>query len=122
MTITLTEKEQCELWEEAQMNSLQNPEPDEFIYQVPRQLGKGYVREIEVYPNLWLTISDSEYHDDVLVKIPQSNHPLQFGVYVLGIYADNTLISGAGVQRSRTFENLEFQRNVDIQIHMPPEL
>ncbi len=62
MTITLTQKENWELWAEAEMNSLQNPEPDEFICQVPRLLGKGYVRDIEVYPNLLLTISDFEYH------------------------------------------------------------
>ncbi|MHC5720657.1 MAG: AraC family transcriptional regulator, partial [Nostoc sp.] len=63
MTITLTQKENRELWAEAKMSSLQNPEPDEFIYQVPRQLGKGYVRNIDAYPDLWLSISDYEYHD-----------------------------------------------------------
>lgn len=49
MTITLTQKENSELWAEAEMNSLQNSDPDEFICQVPRQLGKGYMREIEVH-------------------------------------------------------------------------
>ncbi|MEH1845007.1 MAG: hypothetical protein V7L25_08390 [Nostoc sp.] len=78
MTLTLTTKEWDKLWAEAELNSQKNPESNEFIYQVPKQLGKGYVRDIEVYPHLLLSISDSEYHDDVLIKIPEYNHPLQF--------------------------------------------
>ncbi|MEH2180214.1 AraC family transcriptional regulator [Nostoc sp.] len=122
MTITLTYREWDELLAEAEMNSLQNPQPDEFIRQMPRLLGKGYERNIEVYPNLLLTIHDLEYHDDLLVKFPESNHPLQFSVDILGVNADNTLISGAGIQRSWTEENPKFQRSVFVNIHMPPEL
>ncbi|MEH2081815.1 MAG: AraC family transcriptional regulator [Nostoc sp.] len=122
MTITLTMKEEWELWDEAEMNSLQNPEPDEFICQMPTLLGKGYMREIKVYPNLWLTIRDHEYHDDVLLKIPEWNHSLQFCVWLLGNTTDDTLISGAGVQRQFTLETPKFQRIVSIEIHMPPEL
>ncbi|MEH2303244.1 MAG: AraC family transcriptional regulator [Nostoc sp.] len=122
MTITLTLKEQDELWAQARQSSLQNPEPDEFICQMPRLLGKGYERNMQVYPNILLTIHDLEYHDDVLVKFPESNHPLQFSVDLLGVNADNTLISGAGIQRSWIEENPKFQRSVFINIHMPPEL
>ncbi|MEI1375290.1 AraC family transcriptional regulator [Nostoc sp. UHCC 0926] len=122
MTITLTLKEQDQLWAEARQNSLQNPEPDEFICQMPRLLGKGYERNIQVYPNILLTVHDLEYHDDVLVKFPESDHPLQFSVDILGVNTDNTLISGAGIQRSWTEENPKFQRSVFVNIHMPPEL
>ncbi|QDL07266.1 hypothetical protein DP114_04525 [Brasilonema sennae CENA114] len=80
MTITLTMKEELELWAEADQNTLQNPEPHEFVGQIPRQLGTGYVRDIEVHPNLWLKILDYEYHDEVLIKIPDWDHPLQFHV------------------------------------------
>ncbi|MEH1845441.1 MAG: hypothetical protein V7L25_10690 [Nostoc sp.] len=93
MTITLTPKENWELWAEAKINSQQNPESDEFFSQVPKQFGKGYIRDIEVYPNLELTIYDFEYHDDVLPKIPDWNHPLQFNVELLGVNTDDTLIS-----------------------------
>nr|WP_298911059.1 AraC family transcriptional regulator [uncultured Nostoc sp.] len=122
MTITLTTKEYSKLWAEAEMNSQKNPESNEFIYQVPRLLGKGYVRDIEVYPHLLLSISDSEYHDDVLMKVPEYNHPLQFCVELLGINTDDTLISGAGVQRSWTWEIQKHQRSVGVDIHMPPSL
>ncbi|MDZ8085071.1 MAG: hypothetical protein RMY16_05650 [Nostoc sp. DedQUE12b] len=55
MTITLTMKEDWELWAEANCNSLQQPEPFEILRQMPKQLGKGYNRDIEVHPHLWLT-------------------------------------------------------------------
>ncbi|MEH2244949.1 hypothetical protein [Nostoc sp.] len=117
MTITLTQKENSELWAEAIQNSLQNSEPDEFIYQVPRQLGKGYVRNIEVYPDLWLSISDYEYHDDVLIKIPAQGHPLQFCVFLSGIVTDDyglTQISpsptesGSSTMKSKSLRNIAF--------------
>ncbi|MEH1839239.1 MAG: AraC family transcriptional regulator [Nostoc sp.] len=122
MTITLTTKEWEELWAEAEMNSQKNPESNEYIYQMPRQLGKGYVREIEVYPHLLLSISDSEYYDDVLIKVSEYNHPLQFHVGLLGVNTDDTLISGAGVQHSWIAKNPKSQRSIGVDIHMPPEL
>lgn len=69
-----------------------------------------------------LRISDSEYYDDVLVKVPEYNHPLQFDVGLLGVNTDDTLISGAGVQRSWTAKNPKSQRSVGVDIHMPPSL
>ncbi|MEH2245236.1 AraC family transcriptional regulator [Nostoc sp.] len=80
------------------------------------------MRDIEVYPHLWLSISDSEYHDDVLEEVLEYNHPLQFCVELLGVNTDDTLISGAGVQRSWTFKTPKFQRSVCVDIHMPPSL
>jgi len=122
MTIALTMQENLELWAEAEMNSLSNPEPDESICQFPRQRGTGYRREIEVYPDLWLTIMDVKYRDDdILLKFPESNHPLQFGISVLDT-ENTTFISGAGVQRAWTMKTEKFERDVGINIHMPPEL
>ncbi|MEH1768906.1 hypothetical protein [Nostoc sp.] len=67
MTIILTPDQGRELWAEAEMNSPQNSsEPFESYCQVPKQLGKGYERNIEVYPQVSLGISNYEYYDDVL--------------------------------------------------------
>ncbi|MBD2774189.1 helix-turn-helix transcriptional regulator [Iningainema tapete] len=131
MTITLMEKECSELWAEAEINSQQNLEFDEFIYQVPRQLGTGYARSMEVHPHLWLSIFDYEYHDNIQVKTLDYNHPLEFAVYFSGIQTDeygglldkkHTLISGSGVQRGMIFECHSSQRFVGVGINMQPEL
>ncbi|MEH2451390.1 hypothetical protein [Nostoc sp.] len=80
------------------------------------------MRDIEVYPHLLLSISDSEYRDDVFMEVPEYDHPLQFCVELLGINTDDTLISGAGVQRLWTWEIPKSQRSVGVDIHMPPSL
>ncbi|MGI2903099.1 TonB-dependent siderophore receptor [Tolypothrix sp. VBCCA 56010] len=130
MTITLTPKENRELWAEAKNNSQQNLTNFEFLCSLPKQLGKGYIRNIEVHPNLWVTISDYEYDDDVLIKIPDWDHPLQFGVLLSGKHVDEyggqvgegyTLISGSGVQRKMTIETPK-SRIVSVNIHMPADL
>ncbi|MCG6138596.1 MAG: AraC family transcriptional regulator [Nostoc sp. LLA-1] len=132
MTITLTMKEDCELWAEANHNYSQpsGTEPFEIIRQMPKQLGKGYLRDIEVHPHLWVTIWDCEYHDDVLFKIPESDHPLQFCVYLSGKVIDEyggqlgegyTCISGSGVQRQMLSESPKSPR-VCVDIHLPPDL
>ncbi|WP_138503586.1 AraC family transcriptional regulator [Nostoc sp. PA-18-2419] len=122
MTITTTTAEWLEWWAEAAKNSLQNPlEPFELYRQVPKQVGKGYERDIEVYPQVLLSMWDCEYHDDISQKEPESNHPLQFYVQLLGNNADNTLISGAGVQRS-WMSITPKSRSVGMNIHLPPEL
>lgn len=70
MTLVLSEENYDELFEESQqINKCKlGLEPFEDFYQTPKQLGKGYSREIEVYPELWLTVYDEEYYHDVLTK------------------------------------------------------
>ena len=63
MTITPTRSEWQELWAETAKNSQQNSlKPFESYCQVPRQFGKGYVRNVEVYLQLWFAIEDYEYY------------------------------------------------------------
>ncbi|MEH1843082.1 MAG: AraC family transcriptional regulator [Nostoc sp.] len=129
MTITPI-PEWDEWWAEAAKNSLQeSSEPFEFYSQVPKQLGKGYVRDIEVYPQVWLGIDNHEYYDNVLFQDCECDHPLQFAVCLSGTARDEfggqigegyTLISGGGIQPKMTFWHS--QSEVSVGIDMPPEL
>ena len=130
MTITLTMEEESELWAEAKCNSLQKLEPCEVLCEMSRQFGKGYVRYIELYPELWLSILDYEYHDDVIYKNPDWDHPLQFLVLLSGRNVDEyggqvgegyTCISGSGVQR-QMLVRCPKSRYVGVDIHMSPDL
>jgi AraC-like DNA-binding protein len=131
MTITLTIKDYYELLETNQDNSTCYPvlEPYEHLEEIPKQLGRGYYREIEVYPELWLIILDKEYDHDIVLKIPESNHPFQFGALALGTYTDTcgqvgegyTFISGGGVQRQADSSCRHSQRVLGVDI-MPPHL
>ncbi|MFQ4146616.1 AraC family transcriptional regulator [Chlorogloeopsis sp. ULAP02] len=131
MTITLTEAEAEELWEEVQQNSIcKSALPSiESWCEMPRQLGKGYLQFIEVYPEVWLRIEESQYHNDVIVQVPQSQHPLQFGAVFPRTKGDfrqvrkgDTFISGGGIQRANNFFCPKFQKTVIVEIFMPPEL
>ncbi len=112
MTITLTLKDYWELLREARQNKTceLTLEPFEHLCEMPRQLGKGHMREIEVYPELLLDISEEEYRDDLLIKAPVSEHPLQFVVLLSGkiknefgqIGEGYSLISGGGIQNKMT--------------------
>ncbi|BDA71234.1 transcriptional regulator [Calothrix sp. PCC 7716] len=131
MSITLTLKEDEELWDEAAQSSMYKSAllPFEFCCEVPKQLGRGYRQEIEVYPELCLSIEDCEYND-VLIQVPEWNHPLQFSVLLSGICRDDfgqvggryTVISGGGIQRSRTQIHPKSQKYVGVNIEMPPQL
>lgn len=59
MTITLTMKEDWELWAEANHNSPQQPERKPFgiLREMPQRLGKGYIQDIEVHPHLFISRS-----------------------------------------------------------------
>ena len=130
MTITLTLEQERDFWAEARQNSQQNSsEPFESYSQVPRQLGKGYSRSIEVHPQVWLGISNYEYYDDILEPGCECVHPLEFAVSISGTTIDEfggqlgegyTLISGGGIQRNMTFLNSQAQ--VGIGFSMPVEL
>jgi hypothetical protein len=86
MSITLTEKDYDELLDETALNNMHlTSEPFEWLLEVPKNLGKGYLRGIEVYPNVSLKVYDFEYHDDLFLKLPLAEHPLQFAVYLSGI-------------------------------------
>ncbi|WP_414620421.1 helix-turn-helix transcriptional regulator [Calothrix sp. CCY 0018] len=131
MTITIASKDYDELLEESKQNSKSNPALEEFEHfcEIPRQLGKGYRRTIELRPELCLCIFDEEYHRDVSVQIPANHHPLQFGALALGMYTDtygqvgggNTFIAGGGVQREFDICYRDSQRVIGVYIEMTPE-
>jgi AraC-like DNA-binding protein len=133
MTITLTEAEERELWNETIQNNQEIllGEPLEMIYEMPPQLGRGYMRRIEIHPELWLTILDCELHDEVHFKQPEWDHPVQFAVCLSGFIRNgpgrqwgekHSLISGSGVQRQMTFQIPKSQRIVTVNIEMSPDL
>ncbi len=132
MTIILTTKDYDDLWRTNKENSTFHSasESSDYLDEMPKRLGRGYCREIEVYPELWLSIFDKEYHHDILLKAPVSNHPLQFSALALGMYTDscgqlgggNTVISGGGIQNKIDSFFHHRHRIIGISIEMSPSL
>lgn len=94
MSLILIESDWEELCQQAP-----NPQPDERIDNlidnleewagVPEQLGCGYHRSLELTPGLWLDFYQYKFHQDLMVKAPVHEHPIQIGIHLSGhIYFD----------------------------------
>jgi hypothetical protein len=72
MTLALTLEEEKELWDEAAQNSPQTSSIETFeaYSEMPSFLGNGYRIEIELHPELWLTIVDYKYRNDYIRASP----------------------------------------------------
>lgn len=131
MTSTFKLQEWEEMWDEAaQSITYQELNTFESFHQLHEELGRGGVRNIEVHPDISLKIVDYKLHEDVLIKIPEWNHPLQFCVLLSGssINEDGrtigngyTCISGSGVQPQMSVRYTTSKR-VGIDIHMSPDV
>jgi hypothetical protein len=133
MSISLTLKDDLELWAETTRNRLPKRlgEPFESFSEMPEIMGKGCMRYIEVHPQLSMTIMDYENHEDVLVKVPTWDHPVEFGILLSGSIGDTqgqyfgqkyALISGSGVQRAWTMEFRKSERVLGVGIQISPDL
>ncbi|MBE9192708.1 helix-turn-helix transcriptional regulator [Gloeocapsopsis crepidinum LEGE 06123] len=100
-------------------------------YKIPECLGEGYFQEIELFPGLELAIYDNEYHDDVVVKIPVRDHPIQFNILLSGfVHHDDYpsiggkygYLSGNGIAQAVTSKYQKLQRQVGIGVHLEPEV
>lgn len=132
MTITLTNEECIELWGEPIHTSELDSESKlaQVLWEASQQLGKGYVQEIEIYPELLLSFMDVEYQDDVLITSPITQHTLHFDVLLSGkVVSDHgqcgegyTLICGGGIKNKTITEIKKFRRLVLVNILMPHHL
>ncbi|TVP63379.1 MAG: helix-turn-helix domain-containing protein [Nodularia sp. (in: Bacteria)] len=132
MTIKLKITDYQEFWAEANQNNPPKPGLNSLgiIQEIPRQLGTGYVQTIEVYPHLWLSILDNEYHDNVLFQIPEWHHSLHFSFLLAGTITTQhggqlgggySCISGSGVQPKMNL-NFTKSRYLGLEVHISPDL
>ncbi|MBW4550213.1 MAG: AraC family transcriptional regulator [Aphanocapsa sp. GSE-SYN-MK-11-07L] len=132
MTITVTEAEWEEQWEESWEQTVYNPthEPFTEICQMPKAFGRGTYEYIEVYPEVWLCILHHTYRDEILLKLPEVVHPVEFGFMLAGQYIDgdggtlstnNTVISGNGIQQQLDCKLCANEMSMGLFVTLPPE-
>lgn len=91
MTLILTQADWDELHQQAPLPQFDTLKLDDFeeITGVPADLGKGYIRSIQLLPGVWLNCDDREYQQDTLVKAPVHEHDIQIGIHLSGfLYFD----------------------------------
>lgn len=144
MTLTFTQLDWDELWDStAQAQSvlsgldgidISNPETTsvETLVQLPESLGTGYSRSFDLVPGLWLNLTDFEFQQDVSVKIPAHNHPIQIMVILSGVQdsgglhptlgSNRAYFSGSGISPGYWNQDYAGQRSMVVNVEMQPEL
>lgn len=132
MSLDLTIQDAKEIYAEAEQQCPPVTSIDhvETICRVPSKLGNGYEREVELCPGLYLSIIDT-VHNDVTLRFPENNHPVQFAAYLSGVLdsgdylqitSQQAYIGGSGIQLSHFVHIPRSHNQVGVEIHMTPAL
>jgi AraC-like DNA-binding protein len=132
MSLDLTAREEDELWLEAEQQCPPVTSIDrlEKIHTVPASLGSGYLRRIELSPDLELCVYHETYND-LTVWEPEHQHLIQFMVSLSGVIdtsnsivinAEQSYVGGSGMQRSYQVSMVRAQTQTGVNIHMQPHL
>ncbi|MBW4646054.1 MAG: AraC family transcriptional regulator [Goleter apudmare HA4340-LM2] len=135
MTLILSPSDLDELWQQAPQPQMENLVLDSFerLEGMPEILGRGYNRSMNLSPGVWLNFLDCEYHQDVIVKTPAHNHPIQFTIFLSGcLYFEDThphvmggthsYFSGSGISPSYIGKNRAGERLTCVNVEIGPEL
>lgn len=132
MTITISRQAYFDLFTET-VATWQHPDPTDVldvVYKYPQELGRGYWRDIELQEGLWLTISNHQLHDRLIIAAPDRPHPLQYSFCLAGgvqgsvtnaLAAGHYYFCGSGIAQGETWDCLNKQQLM-ISVHIEPEL
>lgn len=94
-------------------------------------LGRGYSREIELYPGVWLNCTDRFLYQDLIQKVPDHPHKVQCSVMLAGREHSDRYptfdqkrgyFSGSGIAPGFTEQVEGSQRQMEIHIHLLPDV
>ncbi|MBD6617812.1 helix-turn-helix transcriptional regulator [Komarekiella sp. 'clone 1'] len=96
----------------------------------PKELGQGFYGDIELRDGLYLGISEHQLYDDLIIKLPERQHPLEYSFYLAGCQQDRHFsisvgqnrLWGSGLapkERNKTFKS---EKIIEINVHIEPEL
>lgn len=134
MTLILNQSDWDELFQQAPKPKLDNLVLDNFeelISGVPKCLGRGFSREIELSPGLSLTLSDCKYSRDWILKETAHDHLIEIGICLSGFVRcdihpvfDRTrsYFSGSGISPAYVEEGRSGERTTYIDIEIEPEV
>ncbi|MBF2009053.1 MAG: helix-turn-helix transcriptional regulator [Chlorogloeopsis fritschii C42_A2020_084] len=140
MTITISQQAFWDLFVEIPETETKgdglNPTVDErwnmfdTICHFPKELGQGFSGGIELRDGLYLEISEYQLYDDLIVKLPERQHPLEYSFYVTGYHQDNHFyisngqnsLWGSGLAPKERFQSFKSEKIIDINVHIEPEL
>lgn len=135
MTLILSQSEFDELHQQALQPQVHNLVLDSFekLEGVPEILGRGYNRHMKLSPGMWLDFSDYEYNQDLMVKTPVHEHPIQFTILLSGLHyfedtdphvmgGTHSYFSGSGISPSYIEKYCAGERLISVNVEIEPEV
>jgi AraC-like DNA-binding protein len=134
MTLILNPSDWDELHEQAPVTCPKNLILDDFeeLTGVPELLGRGYNREMDLLPGVWLCFADCEFHQDFIGKSPAHDHLIQISIFPSGgLYFDavhpnlgggRTYFSGSGISPATAAMHRAGEHLTCVNIEIEPEL
>lgn len=100
------------------------------LCQFPQKLATGFWAEIELRDGLYLAISEYQLHDDLVIKNPEPQHPLEYSFELTGYQQDKNfcgnsgqnILWGSGLAPKQKFKSLKSGKILEINVHIEPEL
>jgi AraC-like DNA-binding protein len=134
MTLILNESDWEELHQQAPITCPKNLILDEFeeLTGVPEILGRGYNREMDLLPGVWLCFADAKFHQNWMEKTPSHDHPIQISIFPSGtLYFDEvhpnlgggrSYFSGSGISPATAGKYWAGEHLTCVNIEIDPEL
>ncbi len=134
MTLILSQLEFDELCQQAPQPLVENLVLDSFerLEGVPEILGGGYNRGMKLSPGVWLDFSDCEYNQDLMVKTPVHDHPIQFTIFLSGLLyfkdthpnlgGSHSYFSGSGISPGYIEKHRAGERLTCVNVEIEPEV
>jgi len=133
MTLILNEFNWDELYEQTSITCPDSLILDEFeeLTGIPKILGRGYSRGMELSPGVWLNFTDCEYHQDFIAQIPAHEHPIQITILPSGYFdcdihpklgGSRSYFSGSGISPGYAESYRSGQQFTCINVEILPDV
>jgi AraC-like DNA-binding protein len=132
MKIALLQEDFFELLEEVRQNgeNSHNADDSDTLLAYPRQLGKGYIREIELRAGLDLSIRNYELYNDLVIEAPLREHPVEISCHLSGslsselgsVSGGQSCLFGSGIAPKDASVHSAGQKNLRVDVHIEPDL
>lgn len=129
MPITLSHRTYWDLFEEAaQVEPPTCSGSFDIVQQYPVQLGQGFIRQIELREGVELLISRCQLHDELTIKLPEREHPIEYSFFLSGEGKDATCSAHAGQYSlwssgMAPVESAKYDatKQIEVNVHIEPE-
>jgi AraC-like DNA-binding protein len=96
----------------------------------PPEIGTGFWGEIELRDGLHLAISEHQLHDDLVIKNPERQHPLEYSFYLAKYYEEQNcfvskgqnILFGSGLAPKDRVKSFKSGKIIEINVHIEPEI